>query len=120
MSRTFVQPGDKLTHANSSGSDISAGDVVEIGSMVAIADVDIADGESGTVTIAGVHEVAKTTGTAWSQGDMIDWDTSAGEFHTGLTPATGDITDCGIAAEDAASGDATGRVLLLPGRGTVN
>ena len=118
MSRTLVQPGDKITVT--AGSAISAGDVVEIGNMVGIADVDIANGETGTVTIAGVHTVAKTTGTAWSQGDMIDWDTSASEFHTGLTPATGDITDCAIAAADAASGAATGEVLLLPGRGAVN
>lgn len=118
MSRTFVQPGDKLTHANGSGSDISAGDVVVIGDTVAIADVDIADGESGTVTVAGVHTVAKTTGTAWSQGDKIDWDASAGEFHLGVTPAAGDVTDCGIAAADAGSADATAELLLTPGTGT--
>ena len=119
MSRTFVQPGDKLTYT-ASGADVSAGDVVEIGSMVGIADVDIADGESGTVTIAGVHEVTKAAGTAWNQGAMIDWDTSASAFSTGITPASGDITDCGIAAEAAGSAAVLGRVLLLPGRGTVN
>ncbi len=118
MARTLVQPGDKLTVT--AGSAISAGDVVEIGNMVGIADVDAASGENFTVTIAGVHTVAKTTGTAWAQGDMIDWDTSAEEFHTGLTPATGDITDCAIAAAAAGSAAATGQILLLPGRGAVN
>lgn len=117
MGRTFVQPGDKLTHANSSGSDISAGDVVVIGDTVAIAEVDIPDGESGTVTVAGVHTVAKTAGTAWNQGELLDWDASASEFTPGVTPAAGDVTGCGIAAADAASADATGEILLTPGTG---
>ena len=118
MSRTYVQPGEKLTHT--AASAISAGDVVEMGDIVGIADVDIANGETGTVTVCGVHTVAKTTGTAWNQGDKLDWDTSAGEFHKGLTPATGDITSCGIAAAAAGSADATGQILLTPGTGAVN
>ncbi len=116
MARTFVQPGKVITHANSSGSDISAGDVVVMGVLVGVALVDIADGESGSVSITGVHTLAKTTGTAWAQGDVLDWDASAEEFQvTGtITPASGDVEECAIAAAAAASGDATGEVRLTP------
>lgn len=119
MARTFKQPGGILEHANASGSDIAAGDVVVTGDVVAIALVDIPDGESGSIAIAGVHTVPKTTGTAWVQGDAIDWDASAGEFHKGVTPATGDVVTCGVAAKAAASADATAELLLTPGTGTV-
>jgi hypothetical protein len=54
-------------------------------------------------------------GTAWNQGDKLDWDVSEQEFHKGLSSALGDVTDCAIAAVDAASGDATGDVILIDG-----
>lgn len=120
MSRTFVQPGKIVTHSNSSGSDISAGDVVVMGDTVGLALVDIPDGEEGSVSIQGVHKVPKTSGTAWNQGDKIDWDASAGEFHKGVTPATGDVTNAGVAAADAASGDTEAELLLTPGTGSIN
>lgn len=118
MSNTFVQPGKVLTHSNSSGSGISAGDVVVIGDTVAIALVDIANGDEGSVSVAGVHSVTKAAGTAWNQGDKIDWDASTSAFDKGITAASGDVEDCGIAAADAGSADTTAQVLLTPGTGS--
>lgn len=119
MARTFKQPGAVLTHSNASGSAIDEGDVVVMGDIVGIALVDIADGEDGAVSIEGVHEVPKASGTAWVQGDSLDWDASAGAFEKGATPAAGDVLLAGIAALAAASAATTGEVKLTPGTGTV-
>lgn len=119
MAKTFVQPGNILEHANSSGSAISAGDVVVMGDIVGVAEVDIPDGESGNVRVTGVHSLAKASGTAWTQGDSLDWDAAAGAFEKDkATPAAGDVENCAVAAKDAASGDTTGNVKLTPGTGT--
>lgn len=118
MGTKYKHEGDVLDHT--AGSDISADDVVELGDSIGIALVDIANGEEGAVAVEGVFTVDKATGTAWSQGDKLDWDTSAGKFSKGITPASGDITSCGIAAADAASADATGLIKLTPGTGSVN
>lgn len=116
MARTFVQPGKVITFVNGTGGDFSAGDVVVIGALVGVALVDIPDGESGSVSITGVHTLAKTGGTAWTQGAVLDWDASAGAFQvTGtITPAAGDVEECAFAAAAAASGDTTGEVRLTP------
>lgn len=116
MARTFQRPGLTLTYT--AGGTISAGDVVVTGDIVGIALSDAVSGDEIEISVEGVHEVAKTTGTAWVQGDKIDWDASASEFHLGVTAATGDVEDAGVAALDAASADATGFIKLTPGTGT--
>lgn len=117
MAKNYVQPGKVLEHT--AGAAISSGDVVEMGNIVGVALGDMASGDVGSVQVDGVFTLAKTSGTAWSQGDALDWDTSAGEFTKGLTPATGDISGCAIAAADAASADTEGAVLLRAIPGTV-
>ncbi len=118
MTRQYEQRGDILDHT--AAADVNVDDTVVMGNIVGVALADIAAGETKGVAVDGVYQRAKTTGTAWSQGDVLDYDVSAGEFHKGLTPATGDITGCAIAAEDAASADAVGKVLLRAIPGTVN
>lgn len=110
MTTKYRQPGEVVEHT--AGASISSGDVVELGDSVGVALGDAESGDKVSVRIEGVFDLAKTTGTSWSQGDKLDWDTSAGEFHKGLTPASGDVTGCAIAAEDAASGDTSGLVKL--------
>jgi len=118
MSGTFVQPGQVLEHANSSGAAISAGSPVVMGDLVGIALVDIPDGESGSVSITGVHKVPKVAGVAWAQGEKVDWDASAPGFTTGITPAAGDVESAGVAARAALTADTEAELLLLPGIGT--
>lgn len=119
MARTFRQPGNTLTWTNDTGADVASGDVVVLDDTIGIAQVDIADTEDGSVAIAGAHEVPKTTGTAWAQGEKLDWDDSVGEFVPGATPAAGDVLECGVAAADAAAADAVGEIRLTPGTGTL-
>lgn len=115
MTVLHVADGKVIQYANT-GAAISAGDVVVTGDTVGIALVDIAATTGiGSVAIEGVFTVPKTTGTAWVQGDAIDWDASAGEFHKGVTPAAGDVASAGIAYAAAASAAATGQIKLLGG-----
>jgi len=120
MTTKFLQPGDVLSYQNSTGSKINADDVVEVQNLVAVALADIPDGESGSVRLTGVFSLGKISGTAWTQGDLLDWDTSEGAFGKGITPATGDITGCAVAGADADSGDTTAEVLLAKIPGTIN
>lgn len=118
MGTKYTQEGAVLTYANDSGSDIAADDVVVMGDLVGFALVDIADGEEGSVAIEGVFEVTKVAGTAWGQGDKLDWDASADAFDIGVTAASGDVEDAGVAAFAAASGATVGYIKLTPGTGT--
>lgn len=116
MSRTFVQPGKVVSHT--AASAISSGDIVVMGDIIGVALADIASGEVGSVSIQGVHKVAKVAGTAWGQGAKLDWDASAEAFDIAVTPASGDVEDAGVAASAAGSADTTGEILLTPGVGT--
>ena len=98
---------------------VTVGDIVPMGDVVGKALSSGVSGETISVQVAGRFEVAKTTGTAWNQGDKLDWDSSASEFHKGLTPAAGDVTGCAFAAADAAIGDATAEVIFA-NPGTAN
>ena len=113
MATNYVGEGKVLDYV--AGATITVGDVLVVGDTVGIA---LKSGVSGDVlpmAIEGVFTVAKTTGTAWVQGDAIDWDASASEFHKGVTPASGDVVSAGIASAAAASAAATGTIKLLGG-----
>ncbi|MDH3595719.1 MAG: DUF2190 family protein [Rhodospirillales bacterium] len=97
------------------GGTVSSGDVIVTGDTVGVL---LKGGVSGDVlplAIVGVFTVAKTAGTAWVQGDAIDWDASASAFHKGVTPAAGDVVSAGIAYAAAASAATTASIRLLGG-----
>lgn len=110
MTTKYRQNGAVLEHT--AGSDINSDDIVVTGDTVGVALTDIASGEKGSVMIEGSFEVGKVSGTAWTQGDKLDWDASESAFGKGITTATGDVTGCAIAAYDADSGDTTAEVIL--------
>jgi predicted RecA/RadA family phage recombinase len=120
MTTLYVQPGDALDYTNSSGSSIAAGTPTVMGNVIGIPLATIANGATGVMAVNGVFTCPKVTGTAWTQGAKLLWDASAGKFDLGTaTPASGDVSVCCVAAAAAASGDATGKVLLNVGVGTV-
>lgn len=116
MATTFLQDGDVLTHT--AGATISSGDVVELSDVVGVALNDAASGAEVECKITGVFTLAKVSGTAFVQGDALNWDASAGNFTKSATAATGDITGGAIAAATAASGATSAAVRLCPGSGT--
>ncbi len=104
MSTNYVQPGEVIQYT--AGTDISANTVVRIGNLLGVAAVDIANGETGSVKVTGVHRVPKVSGAVITQGQTVMWDASAGAFDdNAATPATGDVTgQSAVAWEDAGNG----------------
>lgn len=118
MATNYLKPGETVTWTNGTGSDVASGSPVAMNDTVGIALVDIADGEAGEVAITGVWQVTKVAGTAWGQGAKVDWDAGEGGFDVGITAASGDVENCGIAAAAAESADTTAYLKLTPGTGT--
>ena len=108
--KNFVNGGGVIEHTPASA--VTGGAPLAMGDTVGVAVGDIASGDPGAVAIEGVFEVAKTSGTGWTQGDRLDFDKSAGAFAKGLSAATGDVTGCAIAAADAPAGATVGLVKL--------
>ena len=114
MATNYVGEGKILT--------VTAGGAVAVGSLQVVGDVAgiamtaaAASGDVYTLGLEGIFTIDKTSGTAWNQGDAIDWDASAGEFHKGVTPAAGDVVSAGIAPVAAGSADTTAQLKLLSG-----
>ena len=114
--KNYVGPGDTVQFVSSGGD--SAGDIIVLPELVGIAANDVADTETGVAVIEGEFSYAKTTGTAWAVGDLLDYDVSADEVSKGITPASGDVTNFAVCTEAAASGATRGKFKLLPGAGT--
>lgn len=120
MSTKQVQKGDVIQFANSSGSAIAANAPVVIGALVGVALVDIPDGESGSVAIAEVYKLPKTSAAVITQGSKVVFDVSASETQAqGFSTATGDVVSFGVAFAAAGAGVTEVPVLLTPGTGTV-
>lgn len=119
MSNKYVSEGGVMQHTAIAA--ISAGDVLVIGSMIAVALVDLAIGETGSVAIEGVYDLPKVDAAVIAQGEKVIWDVSAGKFDdAAATPAAGDVSNCCIAME--ALGATTGasiKVKLNVNAGTV-
>lgn len=109
MATNFVQEGKTLNYTPS-GADVASGDFVVIGAIGAVAKTTIADGKTGAVHITGVFSVAKASG-AVTQGQKLYWNSS----NSNLTTTASGNTLVGVAAEAAASGDATVKILLNVG-----
>lgn len=117
--QNFVQDGSTIDYTNG-GSAISSGDVVVVGQSIGIAVGDIANGETGVLSIEGVYDVAKVSAAVIAQGESVIWDASASAFDdNAATPATGDVSGCCVAMEAAGNGVTTISVKLNCGVGTV-
>jgi len=116
MALNHIQSGKVINYTNSGGTAIKPGQVVVIGTLVGVALVYIAAGESGSVAIEEVYEVPKATG-AIAQGAAVYWDADgnpvggvAGSGAIVTTPT--DNTLAGKAFAGVASDAAVVRVKL--------
>jgi predicted RecA/RadA family phage recombinase len=109
MSTNFIQEGKNLDYTPS-GADVKSGDFILLGAIGGVAKTDIADGKTGAVHITGVYSVAKASG-AVTQGAKLYWKAA----DSNLTTTASGNTIVGVAAEAAASGDATVKILLNVG-----
>ena len=115
--KNYIGPG-KTCRFVASGAVLS-GAVVVTPALVGIAAENVADTETGVMAIEGEFEYDKATGTAWAVGDLLDYDVSADKFDKGITPATGDVSDCAVCTVAAGTNDTRGKFKLLPGKGVV-
>lgn len=105
--QNYKQPGDTITLTAPSGGVVS-GTAYKIAQIlvVAVASADATDSFEGMTE--GVFELPKTTGAAWTEGELLYWDDSAKEV---CTTVAGNLL-VGVAVEAAASGATTGIVRL--------
>lgn len=96
---TFTAPGGGVT----SGIPVLIGSLLVIPATTAAATVPFA----GDVT--GVFTLAKTAGAAWTEGQVLYWDSATSSF---TTAASATARRAGTAAAAAASGDTSGAVRL--------
>src|ERR1051326_9035561 len=107
--RNFIQPRETMTLTAPVGGGVS-GQGVQIGNLFVVAAGDADAGDPFDGQTCGVFTLPKTTGTAWTEGELLYWDATAGEV------TTDDDNDhnrlIGWAAAAAGSSDATGSVRL--------
>lgn len=115
MTTKYIQDGKSITYSNT-GSAISSGDAVKIGTVSALLGVALTDIAAttgvGEVLVEGVVTLPKTSGAVFAKGDQVLWDVSAGSVDdNSATPATGDFW-CGTAWVAGANGETTAQIKL--------
>ena len=109
MTATLVQAGVQLDYTPS--ADVTAGDIINLGvSLVGVAANDIAANQLGSLSTAGVYEIAKPTG-AMIAGAVVDFDPDTSKLIA-TTTGGDDAFLIGRVVYAAASADATAFVLL--------
>ena len=109
MKARYIQRGDSIDYTST--SDIAAGDIVKVGSLVGVAKLDIKAGELGALALVGVYEV-EGNGTAIAAGAVVSVDSTTGKVCA--EGATGAVK-FGHAVQGAATTDATVLVRLCQG-----
>ena len=113
MGCKYVSNGMEMYHAHS--ASVSEGDLVVIGTIAGVAQIGNGANNATPFWIHGVFCIPKTTGEAWSAGDMVMWDVSASKGIKATTGAVaGDLKKFGLVLQDAASTDDEAHVMLTP------
>ncbi len=98
--KNFVQEAKvvKLT----APSALLSGGVVEVGSLVGIAVADAQAGEQVSVLLEGAVSLTRNPADAFSEGDVVYWDSGAG--HVTTSSGAGANTRLGASLETLAAG----------------
>lgn len=104
--KNSVQPGDHLTVT--APAAVASGGAVLLGALFGVAVHEAASGESVTIDLRGVYDLPKATGSAWTVGERIYWDATAGA----ATDVATNNTEIGKATAAAISAAIVGRVRL--------
>lgn len=91
--------GDDGLLDHTPGSAVAAGDVVVIGSLVAVAPRPIAANTLGTLSIEGVYTLPCATGATGAQGSAINWYATSGVAHASTGVAAGKLAKARVAAD---------------------
>lgn len=104
----YIKPGRTMTFTAPGGGVVS-GTAYMIGSLLVVAAATVAAGLPFEGMVEGVFTLPKATGTAWTEGALLYWDTGTSNLVTAPGVAARRV---GCVATAAASGDATGQVRL--------
>lgn len=105
MKAVYIHAGDAIDYTPT--ADVAAGDVVVIGTLCAVAKLDIPANTLGALATKGVFDIAKGA-TAITAGAAIYWD-ATNKVATTTAPSN---TALGIAVAAATAEDTTVRVIL--------
>lgn len=103
---TFLQDGHSIDYTP--GSDVAAGDVVVLGSLVGIATRSIPANTMGALAISGVFRIAKLSTDVVTAGAVLYWDNT----NKRVTLTASGNTRIGLAVAASPSGQATADVLI--------
>lgn len=106
MARGYVHPAQTVTLV--APYAVSSGGGLLVGAIFGIALADAAQGAPVETRRTGSFDVAKTTGEAWTQGQLLYWNNTTKALTT--TASTNKLV--GAAEQAQASGDAVGRAIL--------
>lgn len=99
MNNYVAPPDATLYWTNDTGSTVLAGAPVDLADCIGVAHDDIANNAAGVLKMAGVFNLPKATGVAWSAGARVNL--ASDEITSGAGTAAG------IAYSDVVSGDTT-------------
>ena len=114
--QNYLKSGKVMTFTAPSGG-VTSGTPVLIGSLVVVPVASAAAGAQFEGDTEGVFTAPKTAGAAWSEGQVLYWDSTAGSF---ATAASLTARRAGAAAAAALSADTTGKVRLVNISAAVN
>lgn len=110
MARNREQNGKRITF--DPGATVVSGQIVAVGAMLVVC---LVDGVTGVLMEGATEEVyrlPKLDAAVIAQGDFVDFDSSGDEIDdAAMTPASGDLSDCGVAWEG--KGATTGETILV-------
>ena len=109
MKARYIQRGDSIDYTST--SDIAAGDIIKVGSLVGVAKLDIKAGELGALALVGVYEL-EGNGTAVEAGSVVYVDPTTGKV---CADGASGAVKFGHAVQSAAATDATVLVRLCQG-----
>lgn len=108
MASNLNEPGN-VQEFTAPGGGVTSGTPVLIGSLVVVPLVSAAAGVRFNGALAGTWTLPKATGAAWTEGQVLYFDSAAGNFATAASPTA---RRAGAAMAVAASADPTGSVRL--------
>ena len=109
MKARYIQRGESIDYTST--SDIAAGDIVKVGSLVGVAKLDIKAGELGALALVGVYEV-EGNGTSVEAGAVVSVDPTTGKV---CAEGASGAVKFGHAVQSTAATDATVLVRLVQG-----
>lgn len=94
------------------GATVVSGEIVAVGSLLAVCLVDGVSGDSIEGAVEEVYRLPKVDAAVIAQGEYVDFDSSTSDIDdNAATSAAGDIADCGVAWEG--KGATTGETILV-------